>query len=63
MEASLLETWAGSTGWYLSGKTFTTDTPELVFYFDPTSDISKLNTLGNKLDACMVRQDNSSPML
>jgi hypothetical protein len=38
-------------GGYLAGKTFTTDTPELVFYFDPTSDISKLNTLGAKLDA------------
>lgn len=38
-------------GGYLAGKTFRTDTPELVFYFDPTSDISKLNTLGAKLDA------------
>ena len=48
-------------GGYLAGKTFTTDTPELVFYFDPTSDISKLNTLGNKLDALYGKTGQQFP--
>jgi hypothetical protein len=45
----------------LAGRTYKTDTPELVFYFDPVNDISKLNSLGSKLDALYGKSGMSYP--
>ena len=45
----------------LAGRAYMTDTPELVFYFDPVSDISRLNSLGSKLDALYGKSGMSYP--
>lgn len=46
---------------FFANKTFKTDIPELVFYFDPTTDISKLNALGSKLDRLYGKSGQTYP--